>query len=304
MQKCLTEFEYVNEIRLVACNPKLSQILVEGEKDCNLFKKFKHYTANIIPAELIKKKNNKGLVINAIREINKDEIKKRRVIAIIDSDFNLITSKKRTDIQNLFYTDYHDIDTQVFYSQAFESYMEVFFNLNDLTIKELKTRCIEIASEFGYYLLALHDLECFDEIDNILKPIDEYISKDSTLQREMIERDIEKKKGSSFITQVKGIKDRRRKEGHQRLHLANGHDLFKILYKLIIERGIKKKGLHDRDPSRKTFYFEKLERGLRNAYDSMYFSVSTLYNSIIDYQKRLDVKFLTNFAELFTKNSG
>ncbi len=103
--------------------------------------------------------------------------KRNNYIGIVDSDFNYIVNSLRSDIKNLFYTDYHDIDTMLFLSEAFTKVIGVYYRepVYDTDIKKVRSKCVELAQEFGYYLFSFY-INKFHDIKKYFNTIEEYIN--------------------------------------------------------------------------------------------------------------------------------
>lgn len=94
-----------NEIRLSLNTPKGSKIiwiLVEGEHDCNIYPKF--FDKDKTKVEYIS--GGKIALTKALEVLSKET---QQVLGIQDADF-LHLNKLYPQVENLFYTDYHDIE--------------------------------------------------------------------------------------------------------------------------------------------------------------------------------------------------
>lgn len=120
-------------------NKKKVFILVEGTGDVGFYKNIiDKNNVQIIPMGDEKTKESaKDNVIRAIELINRD--KTQGVVAIVDTDYDAIAGKIQ-EIDNLIYTDDHDIETMILKTDAYDKFENEYGN---------EGRILEYESQFG-----------------------------------------------------------------------------------------------------------------------------------------------------------
>ena len=286
-------------------------LIVEGRNDIDLYTEF--FGANIVitsPEVIYDVKNNKQEIIKIIKDIN--EISKmahsddyRRYLGIIDTDFNGIFSTYQL-IDNLFYTDKHDIDAQIFSTLALEKVIRHFFqNSKKIDVQGVRDKCLEIASKLGYFKLVLYDLgkhNCMKELSSIY----ELFNKDLIFRELKITQQLKDfcNKGvieeDNLVVLDEKINDYRSQDLDQ-YHLSNGHDIIRVFTMLILWElyGLNKKGLSPvyrkhllENVGNRDFLKNELETILRTSYELIYFQESKMYGDILKYQKTVRITFL------------
>jgi len=190
-------------------------VIVEGLDDENLIHTlFNHQNilskkTLVISPEIQGFTNNKLVVIKAITEIYNDwnYKKRKRFIGIIDCDFNEICKNKKP-LPNLFYTDFHDIDIQIFLSDALVKFIRFsYLNPEDIPIEKVRETCINLSKDLGYFLLALYELK-FHNHKKYLKPIEEYFDKKLNFLHNNVHEKLESLRLKGILTadQVNEIK--------------------------------------------------------------------------------------------------
>jgi uncharacterized protein DUF4435 len=286
---------------LSATNSNVSIVLVEGKDDKKLLQ---NYFADSVVILFPKgNTNNKGEVISSINFISsnpKHQHKKSRVLGIIDADFNRIQHKV-LDYSNLLYTDKHDMDAQIFASKALKKFFNICFYENDSInsehfIRTVRTRCVDIAKEFGFYKLTLEKLK-LQRIKREIS-IDQVINSKFHIDLGLLIIKLSHLEGIGLISsaQVKlivktmdEIKSKALKENHDPYQYANGHDLLIVLSKFILHNKFKLKKEHlgkelltlfKKDPKSRMDFIKELENYLRLAYELRWFMQSDLYKQI------------------------
>ena len=130
-------------------NRKKVFILVEGTGDVGFYKNIIDKTnVQVIPMGYEKKKgiSAKDNVVSAIEMLNRERT--QGVVAIVDTDYDEIVGIKR-ELDNLIYTDDHDMETMILKTDAYEKFENEFGNEEKVSTYE---------SEFGSVLDNI--LEC------------------------------------------------------------------------------------------------------------------------------------------------
>lgn len=122
MKKYINGDFIANEIRMIRRRKlKCCYLIVEGESDFKLFKRF--IKENNCEVKFVNGKEN---VIQAIDSLNKT--KTEGVLGIVDSDFDKIIDKIKLNTHNLLTTDTHDIETMIIKSKALEDFLDEYTN--------------------------------------------------------------------------------------------------------------------------------------------------------------------------------
>ncbi|MDK9700759.1 MAG: DUF4435 domain-containing protein [bacterium] len=108
-----------NEIILTRDIWKGSVLITEGTKDIKIFRKFLH--SSDIPVFPAWGKQN---LFDAVDILN--SAKERKILAIIDADFNNCTGKKINTNTNILQTDCHDVEMMIIKSSSFDHFMKEF----------------------------------------------------------------------------------------------------------------------------------------------------------------------------------
>jgi len=287
-------------------------VIVEGRNDVKLFENLLNSESVIITAPdlIYNAENKKGAVISAIIDINNASnisgtSKHQKYIGIVDSDFNQLCGNCK-NISNLFYTATHDIDVQIFISDALKKMIIFFYKEPDnINIEDVRNLCLKISSEFGLYLLSLYE-NGFHSHMKKLNPIHDYF--DDTLiinHQKILEKLNELHVNGEFseedLENIKNKLDDRKSQNLDKLHLANGHDVFRVLTMLTLWKmlNLQKKRISEKyrknllhNPNLRSFLSEELEDLLRTSYDFAFFKKSVLYKNIKNYQENVNIEFI------------
>ncbi len=311
MHNYLSYDDFLSELILY----KKPTVIVESLTDVNLMdnlfnmKKIHSSSVNIISPE-IRGLNRKGMVIKAIEDINYDlsEKKRKKFLGIVDSDFNRICNTCRKDLPNLFYTDKHDIESQIFSSKAFKKFINFTFkNPENLNIEDIRKICLEISKAYGLYLLCFFKSH-LHTIKNEILPIDEYFDNKlifvhNQLKKDLILLDKEGKITTSELTKIMDCLLSNSGKKIDPYQIANGHDLIRVLAILTLWeiKNLKKLGLSNnyrkrllKMPNERIYLIKELENLLRLSYEFTFFTDSQLYKSIIKYQDKNGLKLIEN----------
>jgi len=276
-------------------NPKKSILILEGSSDEKFFKQF--IDENLCKIQRSEGKNNALGIISILKD--DANFKFVGILAVVDSDYDLLLENKKDD-PDIIYTDFHDIETMLINSPAFDKLISVCggedkvnnFKNNHGDIKEF---LLEKAKTIG-------SLRYISQRDKLFLDFDEIKLKDSvdvdTLEPDItkIIKDIKKKSVDKITSSPKLDKDLKKElskkinetdfiskieevnnENYDLWHICCGHDILEILLK-----GFKKLFA--------TFNNQKLENfdilsSLLLAYIE-HFSKTNLYDAILKWQDR------------------
>ena len=138
------ENDKTNDIRLSLKTPKGSKIvwiLVEGEDDCKIYPKF----FNVSKAKVEYINGGKVALAEALKILSEET---QQVLGIQDADFSHLTQSYSL-INNLFYTDYHDIEMTMFSFESVRNNILTEYQLQDKQ-QTIWQNILEEASYIGY----------------------------------------------------------------------------------------------------------------------------------------------------------
>jgi len=124
MQEYITSYSIANEIRMIRSAFSGSFVIVEGDIDKKVYQNFIDPTACKIKCIEFKNDSNKQRVIEIIEILNADK-NFAGALALIDADFDNFEKTKKI-IENLFRTDFHDLECLIFVSPALEKVLTEF----------------------------------------------------------------------------------------------------------------------------------------------------------------------------------
>lgn len=250
--------EKLNEIRLSISHPNNSDkafILLEGDDDVKLFRKLL-IRDNVDITALI----GKSGVIKVIEKLNIEGFSKK-IVGICDADFDHLNSGNNYP-ENLFITDYHDMEVQMIESNNLSGIVAELSS--DICHKQLKTDIYNIALEVGYVRWFNHNSNGnlnfkglqFDQFiqnnqNNIIFSFDNFLTK-------LLERSENHK---TSISSLKSESQKLTKDTNSKLQICNGHDLTKIIVAIL----------------NKQYKYKNVEALLRAAYGLNYFKDTQLF---------------------------
>jgi len=270
MKEYITVDTVLNEIRLHSSHPQNSNsvfILVEGDSDIRLFRKF----FNRDCCKVITVPGGYSKLEEGIEKISHEL---DRVIGIRDADFLHLEGKSsRFDI--LFLTDTHDLETMTMKSDtAFSSVKNEFYN-NGHTFNDLRNLFLEAVSFLGYFRwyneknnlefnfrgIGIGDLVDSNLVINELNSIDYIINRSPNCKiqdRLLIQKDINDLKSSE----------------HDLLQVCCGHDIASVMAIFFANNSPQKHINRDR-----------IQSSFRLSYSIEEFKNTNLYNDIQKWAK-------------------
>lgn len=273
----LTLAARASEIRLLKQRYRdVCFILVEGETDRRLFEGLFRKDKCRVMGE-----NGKSNVIEILRQLKRYSV--NGVIGIVDDDFDSLNGISH-DLENLFYTDTHDIETLIMCSPAFEKVINEFGDMNKIHIAERKKQmeirdiilmlCLPIGylrwiSQKRLWKLNFRDL-----------PIDEVIDEEKLLLKEdLLIKKVLEKSGKIDVDEQEINRELEsiKKGKHNPWLVCQGHDLIDILSFLFIKKQFKH---HWKDRA------NNIKGVLRVSYHISYFKNTKLFSRLIEWEKR------------------
>lgn len=275
LKQNLNADDKINEIKL-ALNSALGQntiwLLVEGVTDCKVYSKFVSSTS--VSVEQVHGGNLQ--LEKAIKELNKVT---EQVLGIRDADF-MHLEKNYNKINNLFYTDYHDIEMTML---SFESVRSNLYSEHKLTGTDNLWSNLLIASSFTGYIRWFNDrnntslnFKGFKFGDSITKSEDYSITIDKEKIIEHINIRSKNRQVDFDLSLIEEyINDNKTSD---LLNLCNGHDTVELLSD-IIGSSVSSK---------------ELDRHIRLSFRIEEFSQTMLYKHLQDWEIKTGFKLLAN----------
>ncbi len=298
----ITEEIFDTLVILALQNPKVNYILVEGSTDYALFSKF-FYEDKILFFDKDQIINSKKTILSTIKKVN-NQYKgiHPRILAIIDRDFDTVQIRPRRNPVNVIYVDNHDLDSQIFFSEAFMKFFTIYcFEPWNLNINHIRETVETIGIQYGIFKLAFHNM--YLSVRNLSPPFPEI--------EELINLETKKLDNTKFSNYLTHIFDSSQNINFQRVlqntqyhnkknHrlVSSGHDLIRIVCIFILEYkfGIRLLNLinSERDNFRRDlFHFTRMvENNFRSCYDLTCFKKSDLYKKIVECEKTNKVQII------------
>lgn len=276
-------------------------LLVEGKKDLKLFNKFISSKISIKVAWGCENVRDALNILN-----NRGHM---RSFGVVDADFTTIF-KIQNSIENLFITDFHDIEVMMFESNALQTVVNILGKdagdkFSD--IQKIKEKLFELGVEIGYLKLAniMYDLGLYfkpDKVDGNQLKYKKFVSEvDFSFLGEdkMIETVIDYSRNRSnktlnfeeILATLKNVKQ----EIYDKFHLVNGHDLSNLLYMYL------KKVL--RSSNKMLVDFNSIEDSLLMAYETNDFVKTKLYLSLSQWSAANQVEVFNETISLIYNNN-
>ncbi len=268
---------YVGEVRFRRSNYHSAFIIVEGPSDLNFYNQ-------VVLEDGIVVASNKSMAIEILEILNKDNF--LGVVAIVDKDFDKLR-EILPQADNLFFTDSHDLETLLIQSPALEKVLGELGSkkkINELG-RGVRDVLLDAGCSIGYLRWislqgALHldfkNIQCRNFLDKKSLVLDE-----SNLIKEV--KNKSQKPGLNVNDLQKQV-NQLRNPNHDRWQVCRGHDLVQIMsFGLTYAIGT-------RDHAEVTV--ESLERSLRLAYQSSYFSQTRLYSDLEHWQHQHSYQIL------------
>jgi hypothetical protein len=272
--------EYLNphtvsaEIRILRTNFEGSFLLVEGDLDKRVFQNFIEPQSCQIKSVTYPCNSNKEEVIKIIQILNDDK-NFTGAIGIVDFDFGILQEVESV-VENIFSTDFHDLECLIFNSLALEKVLTEFGSEEKIENfgKDIRETVLEIGSSIGY----LRWISLSDELNLKFEGLDfgDFINKND------LSFDL-----SSFITTVKNKSQKHHLDdnqiieqihnlasnNHAKHQICCGKDLVEI-FTLGLQKVFGTKSRENPIDS------ARISQGLRLAYEFEFFVSTYLYQNV------------------------
>lgn len=280
-----------------------SFIVVEGMKDYKLYSKF----INVDNQVVIKQVGGRKKVIEVIEILNDRNF--NRKVGIIDSDFSKLL-KEELKVDNLFLTDYHDIEVMMFDSPAIHTTLNMYISTEKLKEflngREVENIIMNIAERIGILKLAnsLHNLGLSfkpKNADGRTLKYREFIC-DRTLNYKGEEKLIQtvcnySNNRGNTISKIEIVKEKIAEVYEMEYdleQLVNGHDLTNILFILL------KKVLRSNNGS--LYDYNSIEDALIMSYEARFWIETELFKNLYDWSTLNNFNiFKDDIVELYIK---
>lgn len=288
MLDVITAASVASEIRLLREDTNYEGVFlfVEGETDYALF-------SNFFEKEKckIKRLDGRDKVLELIETMTKvgDEL----CLAIVDADYWYI-EKKQPPYENVFVTDTHDIETQIFMSPALEKVCRELFPSSEAQslsekLPSIRSQIMNVASRMAIIRLAnyMRNLRiCFytDKENSEVIDWEPAINiRSFTVDFEHLLRIVCRDDYSLIIKYRRPIREYSNNKYDLR-ELCNGHDVIFVTLLFLRCNGKKKEC--------ESLSTKNLEKMLRLAYDADFFRETNLYKNLLAWQKTLGMEIL------------
>ncbi len=263
------------EIKLSIRHPQNENkvfILLEGDTDIKLFRNiFSHNYTDTIEVK------GKDKVIEGLNNLIEDGYK--NIIGIADADFDNLEEIAYNN--NLFITDYHDMEIQMIETEAFYSTINEYSNGECYAFlsENLKENIYDIAIKIGYIRWYSHKnngLFNFKRIklNNLVSYLDCQVSFDFDKLIELLIEQID------YDINIQDEIDSLKLISIDSLQICNGHDMTLLMAQYFSRGNINK---------------DKIEESLRLSYTFSYFKTTNLFNN-------LNIWADSNYYQVFKEN--
>jgi Protein of unknown function (DUF4435) len=270
-QQTITYQDKIDELQFDIKHPQSEDfvfIFVEGESDIRLFRKI--FDSNRCKVESIPGGNSKVEdCVKLLLHIS------NLIIGIRDADF-LHLSEAPYAKENMFLTDYHDIEMDLILNDTiFSSIMSEFTDFPTERHDSIRTDIFKILEDLS--LLKLVNFESNFEIpfegvgfqdNNILSISENFFDTNTYLERLFAKNNNNRHLKTELLEKILEKKDL----GHSFWQITNGHDFMKVLATFLREQA-KAKGISD----------DMLSSIFRTNYRKEYFEQTRLYQSTKDW---------------------
>ena len=280
-QQDITYQDYLNGLLFDIQNPKsksLVFVLLEGESDIKLFRKFFNedncILSRVPPGGKLK-------VFDCVNDLhNKHDL----VLGIVDADFMHLNNEK-PDHENIFLTDYHDIE-MIFFSNddLFSSILSEHTKLSKGEHRQVRDNILAILENVGY-LKWLNDLEKpkFNFNFSFVDLID--FQKNEIEVEKYFNRVLSKSQNPAiedFNIVIEAI-IRLKTRNSDLYHLCNGHDFLKVFAEYL-RKEHKSANVNE----------ENLANSLRIAYSKNHYQQTKLYADTQNWATNKNVVIYSN----------
>ncbi|MFC9709278.1 hypothetical protein ACFTRD_14125 [Paenibacillus sp. NPDC056933] len=275
-------------------------LLVEGKKDLKLFNKF---ISSKVAIKVAWGCENVKEVLNIL-----DFRGHTKSFGVVDADFSTILEIPNNS-ENLFLTDFHDIEVMMFESNALQTVLNILGkNTNDKysDVQEIREKLFELGVELGYLKLAnkMYDLGLSfkpERIEGNQLKYKKFVSEvDFSFLGEdkMVETVIDYSRSRSSKTldfeEIMSALINVKKEIYDQNHLVNGHDLSNLLY-IFLKKLIK-------STNKMLVDFNSIEDSLLLAYETNDFVKTKLCFNICEWSSSNEIEVFNESVSQIYKN--
>jgi hypothetical protein len=298
----ITEEIFETVVILALQNPKESYLLVEGSTDYAIFSKYID-EEKILFFDKEHTQNSKKTILSTIKKVNEQSNPiQTRLLAIIDRDFDTLQPDIIKIPDNVLYCDYHDLDAQIFFSEAFKHFFRIhLYEPWKLNIESIREKIAEIGIQYGLYKLIFHNMFIsirklnpnFPEVEDLIK-----IQTNNLNTHKFCDYLSDVLNTAKYNLYQKKLKKYDRFSSTERNLVPSGHDLIRILCVFILNSVLEIEMLNltkqERiEFNRNIFHFtRKIENHFRSCYDLNCFQKSDLFMKLIAFEETYNVKFL------------
>lgn len=284
----ITPASIASEVHLLRedCKYEGAFVFVEGETDFALFSSF--FNDARCKVKRVNGKDNVLQVVDLL--LNSGE---ELCVAIVDADFWHIEDKQPPHV-NIYVTDTHDIETQIFMSPALEKICRELFPSVETqgiidNLPNIRKQIMSVASTMAIIRLANHKFNlriCF----YIDKENSTTIDWESAINIQRFTVDFERllkivcRDDYSQIHRIRGPIRECCKNKYKLSELCNGHDVIFVTLLFLKHNGRKQEC--------KALSTKNLEKMLRLAYEGNYFRETELYRNLLSWQKTSGMEIL------------
>lgn len=272
MRDLLSVERVANQIRLRRSTYQGTFLLVEGGSDKVFYERFTEKSlCELVP---VSGKPSSKLRVIAVLKILEKESNFKGVLAIVDSDFDRLTTPLYYS-PNLLHTDTHDLETMLVNSPAFDKVLSEFGSEEKILQfnRDVRLAILESSISVGYLLWVSQCDELNLTFDGIV--FSKFINEQNLQIDELkLIREV-KNKSQSFSLKDEDLQLRlnnQKSNSHDPWQVCCGHDLVEIL-SIGLRKAIGSNKASDVNP-------DSLERYLRLAYEEIYFCNTQLYSNI------------------------
>jgi len=264
-------------IRLQRDTHKGSFLLVEGRSDKKFYERFIDKDVCKV-ASISGKPSSKSRVITVLNSLETSGFK--GVLAIVDMDFDNLLAVPLRRSTNLFLTDYHDLETMLVQSPAFDQVLAEFYSEEKIKLcaQDVRMTVLKAGTTVGYlrWISQRDDLNLKFSTLSFGKFVN---SQNLEINQECLIEEVLNKTPSSCpaISDIQNRLNEAYRDEHDPWQLCCGHDLVNIL----------SLGLRQLLGSNKAVEVavNSLERCLRLAYEKSDWLETQLYSDICEWER-------------------
>lgn len=275
MKQYITSSDIANQVRMMRTAFDGAVVIVEGDTDARVYKRFIGETCRIVPAF------GKSNALDAMANLDKTSF--AGALAIVDSDFWQLDGVEPPG-HNVFATDTHDLETMIVASRAFDAVMDEFGSARSIKrldgdIREMLVRTAMPVGFLRWISSSKQDNLSLRFKNLSFAPFIDMSGNVMKLDVDGFATEVRKQSGG-VPASIHSLKIRLRRlmkdNSYDPWHVCRGHDLVQILTI----------GLRDMFGNRhaKNITYEQVDRILRISFSYMEFSRTRLYASLVRWE--------------------